>query len=625
MNIPRHEDLGEKTWKDIAALQRETLGSREVRIAVLDGAVDVLHPCFQGAALTALGENQAPSDSPAHQHGTHIASVIFGRGAVSGVAPNCTGLLIKIFDDRPRAGRSFCTQSYLAHAIDLAVGNGADIVTISAGQLIKSAGQPADGLLKRALERCVRNNVLVIAAAGNDGCDCAHIPAALPEVLAVGALGASGAPMRNSNWSDAYRGRGILAPGEHILGARPGGGVRRRSGTSFATPIVAGAAALLMSVQLARYGRIDPRRVRQAMLESARGCERDPDSKHCRQLLSGIMDVAAAHAFLVNSENQKEHGMSDPTSTHATPQKEQDESMPEANPHALSVANSYDPGRDAGHEDVVAYAADRAYGQEELVKPSSGCTTCKQPQLVYALGELAVEYYSESSRNSFSQSAAGRDIGTYLKANLHEAPSVVWLLKLDGTVLYAITPVGPFAHVTYQKLLDFLGDPDIERISICGYSSGRTIALQSGETVPVLAPDVRGMYSWSTKALLEALADSDDDQALKDGVEDFLSRIYFDFRNNGLSPEDRALNYSATNVFQAASVFKQSLREGRVLEAISVEKSPLAKSDDELYDVKMRFFDPENLMRARRACRFTVDVSDVLPIGVGQPRFWNEV
>ena len=56
---------------------------------------------------------------------------------------------------------------------------------------------------------CEDNNVLVVAAAGNDGCACLHVPAAVPSVLAVGA---DGKPLETSNWGEAYRSNGILAP-----------------------------------------------------------------------------------------------------------------------------------------------------------------------------------------------------------------------------------------------------------------------------------------------------------------------------------------------------------------------------------------------------------------------------
>src|SRR5436305_1762547 len=84
------------------------------------------------------------------------------------------------------------------------------------------------------------NSEIIVAAAGNEGCECLHVPAALPSVLAVGAMDSQGKPLESSNWGGPYRQQGILAPGERIAGALPGGGVGYKSGTSSATAIVSG-------------------------------------------------------------------------------------------------------------------------------------------------------------------------------------------------------------------------------------------------------------------------------------------------------------------------------------------------------------------------------------------------
>ncbi|HAA27596.1 MAG TPA: peptidase S8, partial [Cyanobacteria bacterium UBA8553] len=73
---------------------------------------------------------------------------------------------------------------------------------------------------------------------------------------------AEGIPLDFSNWGDRYQTQGILAPGENILGAIPGGGAIANSGTSYATPIVAGIAALLLSLQLKQGQKPDPKAVR---------------------------------------------------------------------------------------------------------------------------------------------------------------------------------------------------------------------------------------------------------------------------------------------------------------------------------------------------------------------------
>jgi subtilisin family serine protease len=102
-----------------------------------------------------------------------------------------------------------------------------------------------------------------------------HVPAALPSVLVVGAQDEQGVPLAFSNWGPAYQLQGLLAPGAHIPGAVPGGGVAAKTGTSFATPLVAGVAALLLHLQQQQGRDADPLYIREVLLASATPCALD--------------------------------------------------------------------------------------------------------------------------------------------------------------------------------------------------------------------------------------------------------------------------------------------------------------------------------------------------------------
>ena len=92
---------------------------------------------------------------------------------------------------------------------------------------------------------------------------------------------------------------------------------------------------------------------------------------------------------------------------------------------------------------------------------------------------------------------------------------------------------------------------------------------------------------------------------------------------SGVTPEDRALNYAATNAFQARRVVEAATVQGLDLERITVHKSPICRPDSDCYDVEVTFFNPDNTNVASRVFRFTVDVSDVIPVTIGAVLQWT--
>jgi cyanobactin maturation PatA/PatG family protease len=294
---PNHTDIGQIPGLEV--LWAETLGDSRICIAVLDGPVDLAHPSLAAADLSQLQTlaSGAMDGEAAVRHGTHIASVIFGQhdGPVKGIAPRCRGVSVPVFAAGPDGSIAPCSQLDLARAIGQAVDAGAHIINISGGELSPSG--TAHPLLANAVQKCADRDVLIVAATGNEGCDCLHIPGALPAVLAVGAMNAQGFPLAFGNWGAKYRTQGILAPGERILGATPGGGTTVQSGTSFATPIVAGAAGLLLALQLKLGRKPSPQGVRAALLDSAYAC--DPQVfLDCRPFLVGGLDIAGAERLI---------------------------------------------------------------------------------------------------------------------------------------------------------------------------------------------------------------------------------------------------------------------------------------------------------------------------------------
>ncbi len=610
------------TLPQLNPLWHESLGDPGICVAILDGPVDQSHPSFNGANLTRLptlasGITDRASIS---QHGTHIASVIFGQhgSPVQGIVPRCRGLIIPVFADGDAGGLTPCSQIDLARAITQAVEQGANVINISGGQLAASA--EAAPFLTNAVQLCRENNVLIVAAAGNDGCDCLHVPAALESVLAVGAMDARGSPIGFSNWGEAYQNHGILALGEHILGAIPGGGTATKTGTSFATPIVSGLVALLLSLQRQRGEKPDPHGIRDAILQSALACHQPKDADH-RRCLVGTLNISGAYALITK------RGINQMTNLNlaetAMQPSEADNTIEQLRGTEVIEFELMPP--------VVQSPAIGVQAAE--AKPSivpSECASCGggKVQIAYALGDLGYDFGTQARRDSFTQAMpAGMNLLDYLAQNPFEAQSLIWTLNLDATPIYAIVPTGPYASVTYDRLRAFIRDESIERVSIPGHVAG-SVRLMSGETVPVIIPEVRGMCSWSVDALLNAVVEpstpTGDREGLRERIREVLDRIYYDYRNLGVTPQERALNYAATNAFQLSVAISQATLNDRVMETIEVVKSPIGRPDSDCYDVKLRFVDPENLQRSRTVKRFTIDVSDVMPVTIGQMRSWSE-
>jgi cyanobactin maturation PatA/PatG family protease len=609
-------------------------------------------------------------------HGTHVTSVIFGQpgSPVMGIAPKCKGLIVPVFHD----DHLNLSQLDLARAIEQAVNAGAHIINISGGQLTDEG--EAEGWLKRSVQLCQENNVLLVAAAGNDGCACLHVPAALPAVLAVGAMDDKGQPIAFSNWGESYQTQGILAPGENILGAQPGGGTTRLSGTSFAAPVVTGVAALLLSLQIQRGEKPDPQKVREAILKSALPCT-PADTTDASRCLVGKLNIPGSLEYLFGGTvsdtteaiaasgcgcgGMEQSEVESPdrapiddlidaaslaqTVTAVQPAAPVNQSQSDANAIAPSILVSTPPSTHSINSQLPAMNS-----ASNFVTASQAPSELADSQLVYALGTLGYDFGTEARRDSFKQLMPAYSIGgitvpanpydarqmvDYLAASPSESRSLIWTLNIELTPIYAIEPQGAFARDTYAVLQELLAgqiqaessEEYVERVSIPGVLTGKTVKLFSGQVVPLLAPqNPRGMYGWKINTLVSAAIETvqttvgdAQEEPIRRTLGSFLNRIYYDLRNLGTTSQDRALNFAATNAFQAASTFAEAVATGMELDSITVEKSPFCRLDSDCWDVKLKFFDPENSRRAKKVFRFTIDVSDLIPVTLGDVRTWS--
>lgn len=204
-----------------------------------------------------------------------------GDGVV-GVAPEASILSVSLLlqDPNPYGGG---TEEQIAEAVTWAVDNGADIINMSLGSGFQEWPQAWDEAFLYAED----NDVLVVAASGNraSGHLTVGAPATIPGVLAV--AGVDQARRISADSSSQGIAVGIAAASEPLVGAMPGGGYMQWNGTSGASPIVAGAAALVW----AAHPELSAPEVKHRMLSTAdsEGAEGvDPEYGH------GVLNVAEA-------------------------------------------------------------------------------------------------------------------------------------------------------------------------------------------------------------------------------------------------------------------------------------------------------------------------------------------
>jgi subtilisin family serine protease len=213
------------------------IDARGVVVAVIDTGVDLNHPALRGKLLQGYNSYDGSSNvQDLDGHGTHVAGTIAGAWGLQenagGVAPNASILPIRACDNNKR----FSDQS-ISDGIIYAVQHGARVINLS---LEDQAEMPRTQL---AIDYANKMGVLVVAASGNEGSNQVDSPAKYDGAIAVG----SSRNGRRSSFSNGGDRLDLSANGEDILAPLPGGGYGVKSGTSMASPFVAGAAALIIA------------------------------------------------------------------------------------------------------------------------------------------------------------------------------------------------------------------------------------------------------------------------------------------------------------------------------------------------------------------------------------------
>ncbi|MBD3920832.1 S8 family serine peptidase [Paenibacillus sp. PR3] len=215
-----------------------TTGSQSTVVAVIDTGVDSDHPDLVTNLVAGYNTiDNTTNTEDIHSHGTHVAGIIAatmnnGQG-IAGIAASSKIMPLKAMNDGGTG-----SSLDVIEAIQWATDHGASIINMSLG--FSSYSQA----MQDAVNYANSHGVLVVAAAGNNNSSAANYPAALDNVISVVATDQNNKKASFSNYGSTVD---ISAPGTEILSTVPGGGYEYKQGTSMASPVVAGAAALVWS------------------------------------------------------------------------------------------------------------------------------------------------------------------------------------------------------------------------------------------------------------------------------------------------------------------------------------------------------------------------------------------
>ena len=222
----------------VPALQEITKGEGII-VAVVDSGAHPNHPDMLNTFT--MMSNHTKEDSPIDTgsgHGLAVSSIIAANdnnSGMIGVAPDAQIISCKVLGSNGSGG-----LRDVANGIKFAREHGAQVINLSLGSSTKSV------LIEREVIKCINQGVIVVAASGNQGAAGVLHPGNMDEIISVGAVNKR---KKVSDFSSIGPEVDIVGPGESILVANLQNGYSLNSGTSFASPFVAGIIALMISMR----------------------------------------------------------------------------------------------------------------------------------------------------------------------------------------------------------------------------------------------------------------------------------------------------------------------------------------------------------------------------------------
>ena len=247
---------------------------KDVDVYVVDTGIDTSHYEFEGRAV--WGINTVDSvDTDCNSHGTHVAGTIGSK--TFGLAKKTTLYAVKVLDCR--GSGSF---SGILKGLEY-VNNNHKKSSGRPSVINMSLGGPKSSSINLAVSEIIKSGIHVVAAAGNENSDaCNTSPASQDSVMTVGATSINNEMAQFSNWGKCVD---ILAPGVDIKSTIPGRKIADMSGTSMASPHVAGAYAVYLSSK-DNASKLTPLEVKNSLVS---GCSKNSISKMKKDTVNCLM------------------------------------------------------------------------------------------------------------------------------------------------------------------------------------------------------------------------------------------------------------------------------------------------------------------------------------------------
>ncbi|MGN1400032.1 MAG: S8 family peptidase [Bacillus sp. (in: firmicutes)] len=257
-NDPKVADQYFNKMLNLPAAQKKA-GKNKVLVAVIDTGIDRNHPELKNKIHSSYNVHNPVNAPLPDDHGTHVSGIIAAEkgNAIGGygINPNASILSIDVFN------REWGAFDYnIAEGILYAVKKKAKVINLSLG------GPIASPVIEAAIKKARDAGIIIVAAAGNGGSDSPGYPAAYEGVISVGAVDKS---KKLTPWSSYGVTTDLVAPGNEIYAPiydyEKKSSFAKYSGTSMASPVVAGTASLLLS----KYPNLKPEQIEYILKRTA--------------------------------------------------------------------------------------------------------------------------------------------------------------------------------------------------------------------------------------------------------------------------------------------------------------------------------------------------------------------